>query len=112
VRYVHLELQHWNHHQNIERELAQMCRQLEQPAAALLRDQIHTGTIMGTPGYMAPEQAEGKVHEGRPPADIYHVAVLRTMRSALEADHGQASYLIATGYQKVSGGISASGRSL
>jgi hypothetical protein len=45
VRYVHLELQRWDHHQNIERELPLMCQKLDQPAAALLRDLRQRGLL-------------------------------------------------------------------
>jgi hypothetical protein len=48
VRYVHLELQRWDHHSNIERELPLMCRQLDQPAAALLRDLKQRGLLEET----------------------------------------------------------------
>jgi hypothetical protein len=45
VRYVHLELQRWDHHQNIDRELAQMCRRMDQPVARLLKDLRQRGLL-------------------------------------------------------------------
>ncbi len=45
VRYVHLELQRWDHHQNIDRELPQMCRRMDQPIAALLKDLRRRGLL-------------------------------------------------------------------
>src|SRR5262249_4915762 len=33
--------------------------------------QTSSGAVMGTPSYLAPEQASGRSKEARPPADIY-----------------------------------------
>jgi serine/threonine protein kinase len=47
---------------------------------AQLRDaeglQTASGTVMGTPAYMAPEQAEGRVHDIGPAADVWALGVL------------------------------------
>jgi tetratricopeptide (TPR) repeat protein len=38
--------------------------------------QTRSGSILGTPSYMAPEQAEGRAHEVGPPADIYALGAI------------------------------------
>ena len=38
--------------------------------------QTRSGSILGTPGYMAPEQAEGKNNEVGPPADVYALGAI------------------------------------
>jgi predicted Ser/Thr protein kinase len=38
--------------------------------------QTHSGTILGTPSYMAPEQAEGKIHEVGPLSDTYALGAI------------------------------------
>src|SRR5206468_1764633 len=40
------------------------------------KGQTQTGTILGTPDYMAPEQAEGKSREEGPATDIYALGVI------------------------------------
>jgi hypothetical protein len=39
-------------------------------------DQTRTGVILGTPGYMAPEQASGKIHDIGPGVDIWALGVI------------------------------------
>jgi serine/threonine-protein kinase len=38
--------------------------------------QTHAGTVLGTPSYMPPEQAEGRIEHTGPPADVYSLGAV------------------------------------
>jgi hypothetical protein len=48
VRYVHVELGGWDHHENIDKAIAGLSRQIDQPIAALLRDLKRRGLLNET----------------------------------------------------------------
>lgn len=48
VRYVHVELGGWDHHENIDKSIASLSRQIDQPIAALLRDLKQRGLLNET----------------------------------------------------------------
>ncbi len=45
VRYIHLELGGWDHHENIDKSITSLSRQIDQPIAALLRDLKRRGLL-------------------------------------------------------------------
>jgi eukaryotic-like serine/threonine-protein kinase len=55
-----------------------------------------TGDILGTPGYMAPEQAAGRTREAGPPADIYALGAI-----LYECLTGRAPFAGASAWQTV-----------
>jgi len=48
VRYIHIELGGWDHHENIDKSIASLSRQIDQPTTALLRDLKRRGLLEET----------------------------------------------------------------
>lgn len=48
VRYIHVEMGGWDHHENIDRSITSLSRQIDQPIAALLRDLKRRGLFNET----------------------------------------------------------------
>jgi WD40 repeat protein len=53
-----------------------LARKLEAEPGALATGVTQTGVVMGTPSYMAPEQAEGKSKEMGPACDVYALGAI------------------------------------
>ncbi len=49
-----------------------LAKRLDEEAAAM----TGSGMVLGTPSYMAPEQAQGKIHEISPATDVYSLGAL------------------------------------
>ena len=60
-----------------------ICRSVE------TRSLTRTGMVIGSPGFMAPEQAEG--HEVGPPSDIFSLGAVLTFAATGEGPFGEAS---------------------
>lgn len=66
------------------------------PRLTARQDEQHTrdGVILGTPSFMAPEQARGELARHGPPTDVYALGVILRQLIALGADsHGAAQEL-------------------